>query len=336
MEFNIFIKELREKAKLTQEVASKEIDVSISTIQNWERGTVKPDLNNLSSISKVYKTDVKTLLTQIAISLDNNETNNENTCEEFQYINLLPSDLDFSPIEKLKFTKEESDIFALLALNILFNGNPIQSLLTINNNPIEIANILDKFKGLDLYKTDFNIWESSYNSGKGNIKSYSSDLTEKGLLVFDIMKKNPDKLFSIYNISINEFLSFCDLYNIYEKPIYKNELIEKIVKEDLSLDFYEYKERYSKWEKSKTYYNHNTDTLENAITKISSEYYEIVEMELSDERYLIEHEMYLKKKSFYDEHKNVMDDLQPPKQIDKLYIRKIVPTQKAIDLVNCL
>lgn len=49
------IKEIREKAFLTQELFAKEIGVSIVSIQKWEWGKSKPSLRNTKKIVEFCK-----------------------------------------------------------------------------------------------------------------------------------------------------------------------------------------------------------------------------------------------------------------------------------------
>ena len=55
MKFCEYIKKARELAGLTQESAAGLIDVSVTTIQNWEKGQMPSGKENLNRIAEVYK-----------------------------------------------------------------------------------------------------------------------------------------------------------------------------------------------------------------------------------------------------------------------------------------
>ena len=51
------LKQLREIAGFTQEAAAEAIDVSPSTIQNWEYGQIPRDTNLLHDLLDLYRVD---------------------------------------------------------------------------------------------------------------------------------------------------------------------------------------------------------------------------------------------------------------------------------------
>lgn len=60
--FSERLKELRKKKGLTQEEASKKLDIARTTYSGYERGTSEPDFNTLNKIAKFYEVDLNWLL----------------------------------------------------------------------------------------------------------------------------------------------------------------------------------------------------------------------------------------------------------------------------------
>lgn len=60
--FSERLKELRKKKGLTQEEASKKLDIARTTYSGYERGTSEPDFNILNKISRFYEVDLNWLL----------------------------------------------------------------------------------------------------------------------------------------------------------------------------------------------------------------------------------------------------------------------------------
>ncbi|NCJ13604.1 helix-turn-helix domain-containing protein [Staphylococcus pseudintermedius] len=56
------LKDLRKDKGLTQEKVSKELEVSIQSINNWENKKTLSDLDNLFKLSKYYDMDIIGLL----------------------------------------------------------------------------------------------------------------------------------------------------------------------------------------------------------------------------------------------------------------------------------
>ncbi|MNM07375.1 HTH-type transcriptional regulator Xre [compost metagenome] len=60
--FSERLKELRKRKGLTQEEASKNLDIARTTYSGYERGTSEPDFNTLNKIAKFYEVDLNWLL----------------------------------------------------------------------------------------------------------------------------------------------------------------------------------------------------------------------------------------------------------------------------------
>lgn len=349
MDFKTYIKKLRVDHKgWSQEEASKKLGVSLSSVQNWERGDNKPDMNSISNIAKVYNVKSGDILNVIAKELDEelfNDNYNSIKNKKEEYLKVMPEGLDYSAIEDLSFTAKEQDLFLILALCIETNDNPISLMHEKTLNYLEIALFLDKLNKFKLYKT--------YDNG-------TLELTEQGKFVFNKIKLLNYRLFDINYLDFKSFVDICKLYNI-DKYIYeRTSLLEEIVesKEYYLDDFEETEDRWSNKVKysriqlktkkkyvdnSRDYYRRHSrserclldrkDALEQYLTP---DYYTILEIECDDEVYNAEKELYLKKLAFYEENKELNDGLIEPDKFQERIRRKVVPTEKAIKFVKYL
>lgn len=60
--FSERLRELRKKKGLTQEEASKRLDIARTTYSGYERGTSEPDFNTLTKLANFYDVDLNWLL----------------------------------------------------------------------------------------------------------------------------------------------------------------------------------------------------------------------------------------------------------------------------------
>lgn len=60
----IYIKEVREKKKITQEVIAKKMGVTVATVSRWETGEMLPRASRLKQLAKVLGCSVNRLLKQ--------------------------------------------------------------------------------------------------------------------------------------------------------------------------------------------------------------------------------------------------------------------------------
>ena len=56
------IRQLREKAGLTQTDLAKQMGVDASTVCHWERGSIQPDLNKVCKLADLFHVTVDYLL----------------------------------------------------------------------------------------------------------------------------------------------------------------------------------------------------------------------------------------------------------------------------------
>lgn len=343
MDFKTYIKKLRVDHKgWSQEEASKKLGVSLSSVQNWERGDNKPDMNSISNIAKVYNVKSGDILNVIAKELDEelfNDNYNSIKNKKEEYLKVMPEGLDYSAIEDLSFTAKEQDLFLILALCIETNDNSISLMHEKTLNYLEIALFLDKLNKFKLYKT--------YDNG-------TLELTEQGKFVFNKIKLLNYRIFDINQLDFKSFIDICKLYNIDEYIYEKIKILEEIVryKEYYLDDFEETKDRWSnkiKYSKiqlktDKEYIDKSSsykrlrlmdreDVLKDYLTP---DYYTIVKVECNDEVYRAEKELYLKKVAFYEENKDLNDGLIEPDKFEERIRRKVVPTEKAIKFIKYL
>lgn len=329
MEFKTYIKKLRSKLGISQEEASKRIDVSISTIQNWERGDNKPDMNSISNIAKVYNVKPGDIIKVLARELDK-EYLSDNICsnnKKEEYIDVMPSGLDYSSVEGLEFTSEEQELFIILALSMKCSGDAIPLMYEKIGDYLSIAMFLDK---LNRYKL---------------ISLELSKLSDKGNFVFENIKSSRGILFDIYSIEFKEFIKACELYGIVENLSAKIDILKEMIEaEDYYLNTFE-QDRWDKGKYNQRYIESDIKIPDRYADKsrisvlqeyLDSDYYKIVHVECDEESYVAEKESYFKKLEFYENHKDLNDGLiEPTKYQERIYM-KAVPTEKAIKFMKYL
>ena len=331
MDFKTYIKKLRDDAKITQEEAAASIGVGSSTIQNWERGTSRPELISLNSISKTYNTTVEEILKRLAKDMDilSNDFDEARNNYEVKYKEVLPSTLNYEPIDGFHFTKKEQELFVIMALNLHFYGNPVPELIRYSGDLLEVAIIIEKFIKYRLYT------RVRYDGGE------HLELSDKGDFVYSIIKRLDGKLFSVSALSFREYKHLAELYKVLKYGKDEYAVLRKLVSEEnYDLDFYEdiyggpkkfcCKSYIGRYVKYKGCY------AEDDLMLIDKEYYTIEEIESKDEDYIAGKEAYLKKLEFYKTHKDLIDDLVEPKPFYKKSIRRAKPTEKAVNLIRML
>lgn len=73
---NKFIKKSREEAGLTQAKLAEKMGVSIMSVQNWENGRSKPELNRYMILAEIFNIPVEKLIKETLIEEDKKRPNN--------------------------------------------------------------------------------------------------------------------------------------------------------------------------------------------------------------------------------------------------------------------
>ena len=84
----IFLKELRNEKKLTQEQLAEQFNVSSRTVSRWENGNNMPDLDILIEISDYYRVDLREILNGERKSEDMNKEMKETVLQAVDYANM--------------------------------------------------------------------------------------------------------------------------------------------------------------------------------------------------------------------------------------------------------
>ena len=346
MEFKDYIREKRISLGYSQEVASEKIGCSPSSIQNWERGASIPDNNSIKNIASAYNLNPGAIFNIIGKQFDKEYLNdNSDDIKEIEtnykeeYIKVLPNDLNLSLVDNLRFTNEEQELFLLLGLTLEFNGNPVPCMYEKIKDYKVIGKFLDKIEKLKLYDSRRTKIENKY---RGDYYLEKSDLSEKGIFLFNLIKFSSTNDFDIYKLNFKDFLNVCFKYNIHKDLDIKIQLLRTISKSDCYLYIFE-KDNYSDYyHKERVMTNikdgYSSRSLESALeTYLDTDYYTIIEEECSDEEYLLEKELYQKKLEFYEAHKDLNDGLVKPTKYRERINKKVVLTekgQKFIELYN--
>ena len=183
------IKEARLNTKMTQDDLAKELNVSRSTVANWESGRNNPDVESLIKIADILKVPIKSLLKE-----------------------------NGSILNKLTFTVVITILAILLMLVVMFKTNEMVDI----SNPDFISDAIIHKNEL-IITTDLPFYQS-LEASSGGISFESSDAIQLNLIAktdFTLKNNNKltyklDKYFDEYQIS-----KFKKIYSMYQGQIIK-------------------------------------------------------------------------------------------------------------------
>lgn len=154
------IKEARLYTKMTQDDLAKELNVSRSTVANWESGRNNPDVESLIKIADILKVPIKSLLKE-----------------------------NGSILNKLTFTVVITILAILLMLVVMFKTNEMVDI----SNPDFISDAIIHKNEL-IITTDLPFYQS-LEASSGGISFESSDAIQLNLIAkTDFTLKNNNKL----------------------------------------------------------------------------------------------------------------------------------------------
>lgn len=154
------IKEARLNTKMTQDNLAKELNVSRSTVANWESGRNNPDVESLIKIADILKVPIKSLLKE-----------------------------NGSILNKLTFTVVITILAILLMLVVMFKTNEMVYI----SNPDFISDAIIHKNEL-IITTDLPFYQS-LEASSGGISFESSDAIQLNLIAkTDFTLKNNNKL----------------------------------------------------------------------------------------------------------------------------------------------
>lgn len=154
------IKEARLNTKMTQDDLAKELNVSRSTVANWESGRNNPDVESLIKIADILKVPIKRLLKESG-----------------------------SILNKLTFTVVITILAILLMLVVMFKTNEMVDI----SNPDFISDAIIHKNEL-IITTDLPFYQS-LEASSGGISFESSDAIQLNLIAkTDFTLKNNNKL----------------------------------------------------------------------------------------------------------------------------------------------
>lgn len=340
MEFNELIKSSREKMGMTQEGLAEALGVSNNTIQNWERGQNCPNINSLKGIVTVLHLKEKDLIK--VIMEENTDANKPQIPASFKWASLLPTELDENELPNVNLRAETQDLLKIIRLHALFKANPIPELLKVQS---DYDRLMSRIFYLAMNEVIF-FEESSYG------------LTSFGRRIVKFLEANPNHLFDLYKLEFSEFLEVGSAR--YEKlAIFKEQIpvIQDLVSQQtIVLETYRWSEDDdSCWREREPYWKQVLYTNDNFVWRyedkstyhwydneeyqdhrIPLEYFEIIHREFDHPAYTAEKDAYLKKKEYYEAHCELIEGLAPPRSFDFLFEKIVIPTQKALDLVQAL
>lgn len=227
MKFCEYIKKLRESSGLTQENVAELIGVSVTTIQNWEKGQLPSGKENLGKIMKVYNADRHEFLSYYGEEIAPRETT-ENFYEFPTF--LFPKD-DYEDILKLTLSADEQELLGLEMIYLhsydfngdakderfnydcKFNGKQTNLLAEL---PYDYIKSIGAYRVMKIHKT----LHKKIGKYKNNILSF---LMEYPDFVFDIKKMTPNDIYITFNPDIKDILkALIEITSVDKKALYYN------------------------------------------------------------------------------------------------------------------
>lgn len=183
------IKEARLNTKMTQDDLAKELNVSRSTVANWESGRNNPDVESLIKIADILKVPIKNLLKE-----------------------------NGSILNKLTFTVVITILAILLMLVVMFKTNEMVDI----SNPDFISDAIIHKNEL-IITTNLPFYQS-LEASSGGISFESSDAIQLNLIAkTDFTLKNNNKL--TYKLdkyfNENQISKLKKIYIMYQGQIIK-------------------------------------------------------------------------------------------------------------------
>lgn len=330
VKLNEYIKSLREKNALTQEQAAEKMAVNVATIRNWESGRSIPDMQNIKHISKAYQISISILLQKMAEAIE--ETIDEPATETIDvcpWTHLLPEQFNYAELEAMRLSLDEAKMLINVKLNSLLGGDLAQ---------LSIADFDSKAEIIEAFNCLID---------KGLIKrNYDNEPipTELGETCLNLIKDNFLYLKNIYLLPFSEFLNVCSKFNLLTFKYYDDnysythprsysliECLKQLYSSETYLDEYKREKSHYSYNSDYEYKHIKNDAL---INGLDDKYYTLEYIEWDNVDYKADREAYLKKLAFYEENKELIDDLKPPRLVEERMIRKVIPTQLTIDFIN--
>jgi transcriptional regulator with XRE-family HTH domain len=114
MLFGKKLQELRKQKSLSQEDLAIDLDISQSSISNYEAGITYPDIMILEKVSKYFNVPVQELMPDEHLSIYNHQNSGGHNGYYNYFVNNLPEKLIEQYEETIKSLKEQIEALKLL------------------------------------------------------------------------------------------------------------------------------------------------------------------------------------------------------------------------------
>lgn len=305
------LKKLRDEANLTQEAVATELNVTVNTVQNWERtGRItKESLHQLLDLYKVSSSKRDRVV--LTIFGDDREVEKENAVDNFPEFLFADRPDVVAAVRNAVLSADEMELFGYVYY--MWNCCGGEYGYGPKHWPIEYA-VFEKYGGyFATQKTIENIKEKIGDCTKVNKDDYYSEKKE-GICeaVHEFGANNPGKGFSFAELPkkviIEEIGNLCNLADVDVRNLYEQcKLVKKPVRLDGKYD--------DGWNSSSVSiaaivdrsYSSYRHTYELKLDEISNQCFTIIKKEHSDSVYLAEKEQYRLDRKAYDEHPNLYE-----------------------------
>lgn len=311
------LKKLRDEANLTQEAVATELNVTVNTVQNWERtGRItKESLHQLLDLYKVSSSKRDEVV--LTIFGDDREVEKENAVDNFPEFLFADRPDVVATVRNAVLPAEEMELFGYAyymwhCCSGEYGYGP-------KHWPIEYA-VFEKYGGyFATQKIIENIKEKIGDYTKVNKDDYYSK--GKGGIceaVYEFGVNNPGEGFSFVKLPkkviIEEIGNLCNLADVDIYDLYKQ---CKLVKKPVRLDG-KYDDGWNSSsvsiaaivalpDRSYSFDRIKEHAYELKLDEISNQCFTIIKKEHSDSVYLAEKEQYRLDRKAYDEHPNLYE-----------------------------
>lgn len=312
------LKKLRDEANLTQEAVATELNVTVNTVQNWERtGRItKESLHQLLDLYKVSSSKRDGVV--LTIFGDDREVEKENAVDNFPEFLFADRPDVVATVRNAVLSAEEMELFGYAyymwhCCSGEYGHGP-------KHWPIEYA-VFEKYGGyFATQKAIKNIKEKIGDCTKVNKDDYYSEKKE-GICeaVHEFGANNPGKGFSFAELPkkviIEEIGNLCNLADVDVRNLYEQ---CRLVKEPVRLDG-KYNDSWDERrsisiaaivtlpDRSYSFNRIKEHTYELKLDEISNRCFTIIKKEHSDLVYLAKKEQYRLDRKAYDEHPNLYE-----------------------------
>ena len=191
-----FIKRCRENAHLTQEQLAEKMDVSVTSVQNWESGKNKASLDKCHKLAEIFNIPVETLIKEMIAEEDKNRPN--------RWPHFLFDDNTNEIIDTLHLNQAQQDLFGLL---YIYDSEYLKKDTTGDNSLVQ-----------DYKRIPYEFIKDTGSIRFINLAEYLHKVLRyvKPAFLMKVLRLSPESEFDVRKLSKDLICEFID--NGYKEP----------------------------------------------------------------------------------------------------------------------